>query len=254
MTPTDLLYEIARCPNVPLCMQKGAEDHPCYEIVNSQRVDDISDFQVPEPWNGAIEDAPLLYVSSNPTISQVEKYPRWDWPDELVEDFFARRFSGGGRFGGGRQQWVKDGKACLRRDGTYAKPNRYWSEMLNRSSELFGRPVNPGEDYVLTEIVHCKSRALIGVGKATVEECVGRYLDRVLEVSAARVIAAVGKKAGRVLQSVLGSGGQAGALARCRIAGRERVVLFLAAPGSSKLRKIHRVLSEPEIEMVRSLL
>ncbi len=142
----------------------------------------------------------------------------------------------------------------MRRDGTYAKPNAYWSEMLNRSSELFGRPVNPGEDYALTEIVHCKSRAMIRVGRATVEECVARYLDRVLKVSAARVIASVGKKAGRVLRSILGRDGEASTIVPCTIAGRERVVLFLAAPGSSKLRKIDLVLSEPEIEMVRSML
>ena len=54
-----------------------------------------SQLQVPEPWSGNLEHAPILFLSSNPSISTAELYPRWEWPDEEIADFFGRRFGGG---------------------------------------------------------------------------------------------------------------------------------------------------------------
>lgn len=98
-----LLLKIARCPNVPACLEGGHEGHPCSTIVGSQAAGGLEDFQVPEPWSGQIRSAAVLFVSSNPSISEVEAYPRWSAPDDLIDEFFTQRF------GGGRKVWIKQG-------------------------------------------------------------------------------------------------------------------------------------------------
>lgn len=242
----DLLLEISRCPNVTSIMG-GNRHHPCADIVNSQGVKEIDDFQVPEPWNGDIRTAKLLYLSSNPSISGVEEYPRWNSQDSKISDFFHHRF------GGGHKLWVKDGKYALSNDGSYLPATAYWSEIVNRSSELFGRAASPGIDYTLTEIVHCKSRNMIGVESA-INECAARYLLRVLEVSGANVIASIGKKVGDLLRTALGARGSDPIIGPRKIAGKQRLMLFLAAPASNKPRVISKILTPDQISLVRSYL
>ena len=36
-------------------------------------------FQIGEPWNGDIENAPILFLSSNPAHNFYEISPRWHW-------------------------------------------------------------------------------------------------------------------------------------------------------------------------------
>ena len=36
-------------------------------------------FQIGEPWNGDIENAPILFLSSNPAYNFYEISPRWYW-------------------------------------------------------------------------------------------------------------------------------------------------------------------------------
>jgi len=241
-TADELLREISRCPNV-LSIIAGNTRHPCAEIVLSQSVVDIEDFQVPEPWNGDIRLARLLYLSSNPSISDVEEYPVWKSHNTLIEDFFVHRF------GGGLKPWVIEGKRALAKDGTYLRATPYWSEIANRSAELFGRAVTPGVDYALTEIVHCKSRSMIGVDSA-ITECGERYLSRVLQASEATVVASIGSKAGDLLRKALHETGTESIIGPREIAGKKRLVLFLAAPGSSKPRIISRVLTPEEAQLV----
>lgn len=241
-----LLYEIIRCTNV-VSIIDGEASHPCADIVNSQGVARIGDFQVPEPWNGDIQGARLLYLSSNPSISEIEEYPQWNWQDGQINDFFHNRF------GGGVKSWVSEGKYALAKDGSYLPATAYWSEIANRSSELFGRQVVPGIDYALTEIVHCKSRNMIGVESA-INECGARWLLRVLQVSGASVIASIGKKVGDLLRQSLGVSENDLVVGPQEIAGKPRLVLFLAAPASNKPRVISKVLTPDQVELVRSYL
>jgi hypothetical protein len=93
-----LLLEIARCPVVEYCLEQPHRSHPCAEIVRSQGATELTDFQVPEPWSGPISTAPILFVSSNPSISKSfppsdldEEYPTGSsssWPDARIVDFF----------------------------------------------------------------------------------------------------------------------------------------------------------------------
>jgi hypothetical protein len=100
LVPNDvssLLLEIATRPVVQCCLEQPEQSHPCAELVRSQGAVTLADFQLPEPWSGPIATAPILFVSSNPSISRSdppsdldEEYPTWSatWPDTSVVDFF----------------------------------------------------------------------------------------------------------------------------------------------------------------------
>ena len=168
-----LLHEIVHCPHVKSCLQNPSLEHPCREVVASQS-HPLDAYQVPEPWSGRIEQAPILFLSSNPSISPIEDYPTGFWSEDHVDDYFNNRFSGG------RKEWIINGNKPLLTDRSYGRSVRFWSAVRHRAIELLGRDVTPGMDYALTEIVHCKSRNEIGVKHAQVE-CVESYLLRVLE-------------------------------------------------------------------------
>ena len=126
---SQLLLEIARCPEAKKCLT-GNADHPCGKIVQSQGLNTFSDFQAPEPWSGRIETAPILFISSNPSIGYDEIYPTGRWMDEDILDFFHNRFSGG------KQPWILDGTESLRKDGSHGKWTRFWAGANGRAREL----------------------------------------------------------------------------------------------------------------------
>ena len=152
-----LLLSIARCPNIGKCLDPSLESHPCQEIVLSQDVAEIKDFQIPEAWSGQLGQAPLLFLSSNPSIGDDEVYPTGNWPDREIIDFFDNRFGG---------KWVQDGRRSLRKDDSYGRATMFWSAVRQRALELFERDIVPGLDYALTEVVRCKSLREIGVAAA----------------------------------------------------------------------------------------
>jgi hypothetical protein len=235
-----LLLEIARCSGVTAC--KDGVAHPCSRVVGVQR-GEIERFQVPEPWNGDIERAPVLFIGSNPSISESEAYPRWSSDDEQVREFFENRFD----------RWVVDGRRRLEADGSRSRARPYWSELAVRAAEIFGRTAVPGRDYALTEAVRCKSKNKIGVN-AALSECTARYLARTLALSGSRVIVAVGVDPWRSLQQWVRTPAGPGMQGPVSIAGRDRLVLFVGAPGSSIERRIGNVLTPTEQARLRSWL
>jgi hypothetical protein len=141
----ELLLEIVHCPNVLSCLQSPSRSHVCRRIVVSQRSQSIDRFQVPEPWSGRLREAPLLFLSSNPSISETDQYPTRSWRDYEIEAYFYHRF----------EQSIVGGIRTRQQDGSFSKPVRFWSEVRSRAAELYERAVTPGEDYALTEVVHC---------------------------------------------------------------------------------------------------
>jgi hypothetical protein len=87
-----LLLEIARCPHVRNCITNPDAVHPCSEIVRAQESKLLDHHQVPEPWLGNLATAPLLFISSNPSISSTEDYPRWSRSDDEILSYFNERF------------------------------------------------------------------------------------------------------------------------------------------------------------------
>lgn len=213
-----LLEEIAYCPNVDVARVNTA--HPCHLIVTSQKPD--HSFQIPEPWIGHLDRAHILFISSNPSISDAEDYPTAEWTRERAMRFFSHRF----------EEWVEDGCYCKVKEGKDPgprRPTRYWVWAKARAEELLGGPAQPGIDYCLTEIVHCKSHEEIGVRDAA-EECAERYLKDILDVSAALVVVVVGKHAAKAVRQLLHSDG--GASTWTPSDGREVDFLFVPHPAA----------------------
>ena len=180
----DLLLGITRCPNLAAARKDAF--HPCSTIVSLQSGDEC---HVPEPWCGHIDTAPILFVSSNPSISEVERFPTPSWLLVDTADFFEGRFDA---------------------DAGHITPRayngvRFWSSVRARAREILGRDATPGIDFALTEVVHCKSRQEKDVA-AAMGTCAERWLCPVLAQSEALVVVLLGiASAGGMLQD-LGSG------------------------------------------------
>lgn len=117
--------------------------------------------------------------------------------------------------------------------------------------ELYQTKVVPGRDYALTEIVHCKSLAEIGVANAA-DECAGRYPLSVIEASAAVVIVTLGKFAETYLRRLLTFEGNMSS--PVFVAGRERVVAVLPHPNARKRRSFQHCFTEAEVTTLRDRL
>ncbi|MGL5712463.1 MAG: hypothetical protein ACRCX2_05545, partial [Paraclostridium sp.] len=65
-----LLEKISTCENIKKCLE-GDTSNPCYKIINNQEKEN---FQLPEPWNGDLEKAPVIILGSNPSINENEMY------------------------------------------------------------------------------------------------------------------------------------------------------------------------------------
>jgi uracil-DNA glycosylase len=181
----DLLVQIATCRIAKEELETSGKHQQCSKIIHVQGAASWLDFQVPEPWSGHLSSAPLLFLSSNPSISLTEKYPKGNWSATELGSYFENRFDG---------YWVKNGNRALQVSCLeYGDAVGYWSNVRNRAKELFGRDPVAGQDYVLSEIVHCKSIGESGVRQA-IRCCGGRYLAPMLRIARARLIVLVGKK------------------------------------------------------------
>ncbi|CCF84227.1 uracil-DNA glycosylase family protein [Nitrolancea hollandica] len=230
-TRVDVLLEIVRCPNVRYCLANPDSGHPCAGIVLDQRSKTLEEYQVPEPWSGRLEQAPILFLSSNPSISMEEEYPRWSWSDDLITDFFTNRF------GDGRKPWVRDGRYSLLRDGTHSGAVGFWSAVRQRARELLGVDnVRPGEDYALSEVVHCKSRQEQGVAAAR-DECAGRYLQRIIAQAGAKVVVCLGKTAAQAVRGAFGVPEDGRIAGPIQVGHRLRYFAFLPHPNARGVPK-----------------
>lgn len=242
-----LLKEIAHCPHVQFCIQNPSVEHPCREIVLSQSSSVLNEYQVPEPWSGRIEQALILFLSSNPSINSIEDYPRWSWSEDAIEDYFNNRFSGG------RKAWIINGTKALQQNGAYSNSVRFWAAVRQRAIELLQRTVTPGIDYAITEIVHCKSRNEIGVIQAQ-KQCVSNYLRRVLEISSARVIVVLGKQAKEAMQNEFKIPINLALFGPIAIGDREKLITFLPHPNARSIRSFVKCLKDDELEILRAFL
>jgi hypothetical protein len=129
-------------------------------------------FQLPEPWCGQIDRAPILFVSSNPSIGDDQRALGSTTDDDA---FDAHHYA----FGGGRSTHTVDGVYTLDTNGKRSRlPVKYWSAARDRAQELIPhRKVIVGIDYALTEVVRCKSKREVGV-LAALKECSSRFFCR----------------------------------------------------------------------------
>jgi len=244
-----LLEEITTCENIKKTFN-GNCDCDCENIIKSQKCSEYKDFQLPEPWNGDLENCKILFISSNPSFNSEEYYPLGDWDKSKVSDFFINRFNKNED----KNIWVKDELRPQLKDGDYSKKKnwvRFWAAVRSIARVILDtRSTNAGKDYALTEIVHCKSKDEEGVQEA-MKTCADKYLDRIIKITKAKIIICLGEKASNVVKN------------RYRIETTEKffenstmdkVFLFLPHPNAHVERKLNKILTQDELEKVKNKL
>ena len=175
-----LLLEIARCDEIEKVLRK--ENIPCAKIIKSQSNYKTAYFQVPEPWSGHLNKAPILFIGSNPSISKNSKCPTRNNNDKYIYDFFTKRLID-------------------------KNSNRYWCAVSGMVEELLPKKKiqqDKNKYYALTEVVHCKSKGEKGVKEARLK-CSELYLRDIVKASNAKVVVVLGKKAKKVITKLLKS-------------------------------------------------
>lgn len=66
----ELILRVARCKMIGRTHREN--DHPCHAVVGSQGVTDGLDRQVPEAWAGNLGESRVVFLSSNPSISEAD--------------------------------------------------------------------------------------------------------------------------------------------------------------------------------------
>jgi uracil-DNA glycosylase len=205
-----LLIKVARCAIVSDCL--AGRRHDCSSVVAAQGLPP-SRHQLPEPWSGRIESAPILFVGSNPSLNRKERFPTSKWSDADIERFFVTRF-----------------------EDSYP-PVQYWRVVRAIASDLLGHTARPGIDFALTEIVRCKSQKEAGLTTAAMAECLSRYFMPTLEIAAAPLVVPLGKKAREGVAAIAGTESTIGLKGPVELSGRERWLLMLGHPSAGQRKK-----------------
>lgn len=268
------LIEIARCPFMAACLDGDAK-HACAKVVLKQW-EGIAEterkahwqrvHQLPEPWEGHLDQARILFVSSNPSLSghirlpprQLERDPnpvvdghsatdhpsisraegpKWDWgPDELVD-----------RYQSAFDVYIERG---IRARGA-GRSTRYWIWARARARELMpDRSVQPGIDYALTEVVRCKTKNEVGVREAR-ETCAQRYLERTLRCARADVLIVAGTHARVAVNHVFGLSAAERSVHELTTGDRPRLAAFVRHPAGRGPKMLARQLEQADLERLR---
>ena len=253
MEYNDLLLSITRCPE--LALAQANTNHPCAGVVSEQSDNSDGEYQVPEPWTGHIETAPILFIGSNPGIHQIEYFPRNDWSDPNTIDFFTCRFD---RDAGYTYQKPNGGAQYVKVYGPGGTPEtaghwvRFWSMIKNHATVILqDRPV-PGIDYAITEMVHCKSNNEAGV-RAALSHCSQKWMPAVMEHSGAAIVVLLGDHARDAAAGLWGLDPSQRVQFDILIAGWKRAAVILPHPNFRGKRKIEDYVSHVQLEQLRAL-
>ncbi len=232
MERDELLLGITRCPELPIARRN--QSHPCALVASIQATEN---YHVPEPWSGHIEQAPILFISSNPSISEQERYPTLSWSAECTSDYFQRRFDAGAGYVDAR---------------TYNRVP-FWTGVRARAKEIFQREVVAGVDFALTEVVHCKSRGEMGVPEA-LQSCSQRWLSSVLAQSPATILIILGKHSQSTCSRIWNLDPARAVSFDVPVSGRTRAIVSLPHPNARQPRKIQDHVNPSDLTRLRLLL
>jgi hypothetical protein len=246
----ELLLEIAQCPIVNACLS-GPEPNPCRGVVEWQNLP-TGPRWAPEPWSGHLSEAPILFLSSNPSAAAPGVPPGpYDVTAESTVDRIVGLFDGAFDEGGPH---IEDGIRCVDAQGKRWSYVRFWASTKARARELLGSDPMPGLDYVITEVVHCGTRQESAVWNAQ-EQCVDRYLSRVLSLSPARVVVIFGALAAYAMREQLDQAARYGLHGPVRLADTDRWLLKLPHPNSRGVPKtVAAYVEAPDLAGLRAAL
>jgi hypothetical protein len=236
-----LLNDITHCDNIARFVAAPAEANPCAKIVALQQRD-VADYRiglhrVPEPWSGHLSEAPILFLAANPSadLGFAADFPYWSSPEGVLVDIFERAF----------ETSISDDIYPVSQDGSRsARWVRNWAFIRGRARELIPG-AKGGKDYVVSDIVHCKSRSREGVTDQCALACGQKWLRKVVTLSGASVIIGLGIAARSVLPKIFSEANlQAPLTGPVPLAGRARYVAFLPHSNAHQRRTILGVVGE----------
>jgi len=196
-----LALAIASCGEV--CGALDNRNHPCHSVVKWQadkwdpkiQVVEDSKMHRPEPWTGDLASAPIIFLASNPSFGPDENFPSWEshWTEEGIADFGSHRFRTSFKEGYG----ASDGPTYKQADryvdlrGEFSRGSvSHWQWVRRFASFVLVKDldrVSAHSDYVMTELVHCKSPHEEGVDRA-MGRCKEKWFDQIMAVSPAKLI------------------------------------------------------------------
>lgn len=175
-TMSELLLSISHCEEVEKALNDSI--HECHEIVSFQKGEKR---HLPEPWNGDINTADILFISSNPSYCDKETaFPDKHSDNDYIIDFFLKRFEDPQY----NSPFIKGIKKCA-------------SWLLNNSD-----PAIIKKKICCTNIVHCKSTSQKGVKKSC-KKCSEKWIAKVLQEFHGEYIFVIGRIAQKMIDENL---------------------------------------------------
>lgn len=210
-----LALEISSCPQA--CVGLKDLNHPCNGVISWQAqawnppIQEIqgSLMHRPEAWTGDLVKAPIIFLASNPSFDPKENYPSWDnslWSDEDIAAFGAERFTEDKfrKFGVTESRSLAGQDRTIALDGTYSDQVQHWVWVRKYVSHILGKNAEDTsaiDDYVMTELVHCKSPSEEGVMDA-LDMCSDQWFEKIMAQSPAKLIFIAGAKAGEAFARI----------------------------------------------------
>jgi uracil-DNA glycosylase len=196
MEVKNLFKKIAFCKNIEQFNKKIYEIHPCFELLSQrfEKISDIDDFLISEPFNGDIKNSKIMYLSQNPALFEEIKFPTWKDAKnnfENVFSFFIERFQ--------NNKSKLSYKVKLRNGNEKRVP--LWNLIKNNTAILLKKKkkeIIDGNYFSIVDVVHCKSNSSSAVSKS-LSMCASLYLKKILEISNCKLIVCMGKHAQRSL-------------------------------------------------------
>ena len=182
----------SKCKEVVMFQEKFLEKHKDKLNLENKAV-----FAVPEPWSGDILKARILLISSNPSIS-TEDFTENQYPLKLIQnakltssinkldyyDFFTNRF---------QKEIYTSNEEFLAVPFWRTIEDWYLKLTKNKNSNGLVSKVNRyrGKDFVITELVHCKSKSEVGVSEA-MDTCFDKWFEKIIQLCKAKIIIILG--------------------------------------------------------------
>ena len=170
-TMSELLLSISHCEEVEKALID--KNNECHVVVSYQKKEPR---HLPEPWNGNINTAEVLFISSNPSYNAKENFPSPLSDVFSVEKFFLNRLYNSDY----RPRFYIGIKKCA-----------LWILKTTEESKLKNR-------ICCTNIVHCKSPRQIGVERAC-NKCSQKWLAKVLQEFHGEYIVVIGRIAQKMI-------------------------------------------------------
>ena len=190
----NLCLDIARCN----CVGKNS----CKKIYSVQK--NCNPKHVPEPWNGHLSSAKIMYVSSNPSIDCREYFPHNHCLDKCICDFFDNRFYNGKIITHQKEvsvqfwtylikysNWIND---CLKKNPPIPQ------KIQKNKGKHFYSDLN---DFIVsTEIVHCKSKKEFGVAQCK-QHCFDKWMKQITQNFTGNYIVILGSQAQKYCNAII---------------------------------------------------